>query len=145
MKNKYQNTLLRLLNSSVMRYDIDPDMFLSNVFQLRDKLNDLDEVVTDERLTTIILDALPEEMYSTVKMQSVKDPELGLEEIVSMTKTIFINHSERSSVPKRSQELYRKVQNNGREPKSDQGRKPGMTFTCYSCKNPGHKIKDCKQ
>ena len=85
-----------------MRSDIDPGGFLSEVFQLRDELDNLGETVTDERLTTIILDALPEEMYSTIKMQSVRDPDLGLEEIIGMMKTIFINHSERSSVPKRS-------------------------------------------
>ena len=81
LKNKYQNTsrqrrrtLLRRLDNSEMRSDIDPDAFLSEVFQLRDELNDLGETVTDEPLTAIILDALPEEMFSTVKMQSVKRP-----------------------------------------------------------------------
>ena len=64
LKNKYQNTshqrkreLLRRLDNSVMRSDVDPDVFLSEVFQLLDELNDhLGETVTDERLTTIILD-----------------------------------------------------------------------------------------
>ena len=50
-----------------MRSDVNSDVFLSEVFRLRDELDDLGETVTDERLTTIILDALPEEMYSTVK------------------------------------------------------------------------------
>ena len=79
-KNKYQNTsrqrrrtLSRRLDNSVMRSDIDPDVFLSEVFQLRDALDDLGATVTEERLTTIISDALREEMYSTVKMQSVRD------------------------------------------------------------------------
>ena len=79
-----------------MRSDIGPDVFLSEVFQLCYELNDLGETVTDERLTTIILDALPEEMYSAVKMHSITDPDLGLAEIIGMMKTIFINHSERS-------------------------------------------------
>ena len=76
-----------------MRSDIDLDVFLSEVFQLRDALNELGEVVSNEGLTTIIIDALPEEMYFTVKVQSTSDPDLWLEEIVSMTKSIFINHS----------------------------------------------------
>ena len=83
LKNKYQNmfrqcrrTLLRRLDNSVMRSDVDPDVFLSEVFQLRDELDDLGETVTDERLTTIILDVLPEEMYSTVKIQSARGPDL---------------------------------------------------------------------
>ena len=54
-----------------MRSDIEPDTFLSEAFQLHDKLSDLGEAVSDERLATIILDALPEEMYSAVKMQSI--------------------------------------------------------------------------
>ena len=93
LKNKYQNTsrqhrrtLLWQLDNSVRRSDIDPDVFLSEVFQLRDELDDLGETVTDEALTTIILDALPEEMHSTVKMQSVRDPDLGLDEIIGMMK-----------------------------------------------------------
>ena len=95
-----------------MKSDIDPDVFLSEVFQLRYELNDFDEVITDERLTTIILDALPEEMYSTVKIQSMKYSDLGLEEIIGMMKTIFVNHSEkRWSVAKTSQESYRKFRN----------------------------------
>ena len=42
------------------------------------------EAVTDERsiLQDINIDALPEDMYSTVKMQSTTDPDLGLQEII---------------------------------------------------------------
>ena len=72
-----------------MRSDIDPGVFLSEIFQLRGERDDLGETVTEERLTTIILNALSEEMYSPVRMQSVRDPDLGLEEIIGMVKTIF--------------------------------------------------------
>ena len=64
-----------------MRSDIDPHVFLFEVFQLRDERSDLREAVSNERLTTNILDALPEEIYSTIIMQSIRDPKLGLEEI----------------------------------------------------------------
>ena len=120
-------------------------MFLSEVFQLRDELNGFGKTATNERLTTIILGALSEEMYSTVKMQSMRGPDLGLEEIMGMMKTIFINHSERSSVPKRSQESYRKVWNSGREPRTDNVRESAMTLTCHNCKKKGHKKKDYKE
>ena len=50
-----------------MRFDIDPDVFFSEVLQLRDEFSDLGETVSDERLTTIILDALPKDMYSQIK------------------------------------------------------------------------------
>ena len=152
LKNTYQKTsrqrrrtLLRLLDNSVTKPDIDPDVFLSKVLQLRDELNDLSETVTYERLTTIILNATPKEMYSTVKMQSVKYPDLGLEEIIGMMKTVFANYSERSSVLKRSQESYRKVRISDREPRIDNVRESTMILTCHNCKKLGHKKKDCKE
>ena len=41
-----------------MRSDFDLDVFPSTTFQLRDELNELDEAVTDDRLATIIVDAV---------------------------------------------------------------------------------------
>ena len=101
-----------------MRSDIDTDVFLSKVFQ-PDELNDLGEVVSNERMATIILDALPEERHSTIKVQSVRDSDLGLEEIISIMKTIFINHSKRPLVTRKDQESYCKN-------RDDSNRKPAM-------------------
>ena len=84
-------------------------------------------------------------MYSTVKMKSIRDPDLELEEIIGTMKTIFINHLERSSVPKMSQKSCRKVRNSGREPRTDNVRKSVMTLNCHNCKKPGHKNRDCKE
>ena len=56
-----------------------------------------------------------------------------------MMRTLFINHSEKSPVPKRSQESYRKVRG------TVNGRESAMTLTCHNCKKPGHKKKDCKE
>ena len=39
--------------------DTDTDIFLSEINQIRDELNVLDEIFSTERLTTIILDMLP--------------------------------------------------------------------------------------
>ena len=54
LKNPYQNTcrqrrrtLLRRLDNSVMRSDVDPDVFLAEVFQLCDEFDDLGETVTE--------------------------------------------------------------------------------------------------
>ena len=69
--------------------------------------------------------------YSIVKVQSIRDPDFGLEEIINMTKTISINHSEKSSVPKKSQELCRKVGNNRREPTTI-GRESAMTIVIFT-------------
>ena len=63
----------------MMRSDVNPDVFFSKVFPLRDERSDLGEVVSNERVTTIILDALPEERYSTINVQSIRDTDVGLE------------------------------------------------------------------
>ena len=81
-----------------MKPDTDPDVFLSEINQVRDELGVLDETVSTEHLTTIILDALPAGMCSTVKIEAIRDPDLSLEQIQRMMRTIFINHSESLSV-----------------------------------------------
>ena len=79
-----------------MKDGTNPDAFLSLVYQLRNELSDLDEVVSGERLTVIILDALPVEKYSIIVIRAIKYPSNSkFEEIKSLTKTVFINHSER--------------------------------------------------
>ena len=60
----------------MIRFNIDHDVLLSEGFQLSDALRDLSEVISNDHLTTIILDALPEERYSKLKLQSIKDPRL---------------------------------------------------------------------
>ena len=59
-------------------------------------------------------------------MQSVRDPDFGLEESIDMMKTIFINHLERSSVPKRRKGSYRKVRSSGCDPETNNVRESAM-------------------
>ena len=68
----------------MMKPDTDPDVFLSEINQIRDEFGVLDDTVSTERLTTIVLDALPAEMYSTVKLEAIRDPDLSLEQIQRM-------------------------------------------------------------
>ena len=56
-----------------------------------------------------------------------------------MIKTTFINHSERSSVPKRSKESYRKVRISGRESRTDNVGESAMTLTFHNYKSRGIK------
>ena len=62
---------------------------------------------------------------------ALRDPDLGLLEIIGMMETIFINHSERSSVPK-SKESYRKVWGSGSEPRTDYVRESVLNLTCHN-------------
>ena len=60
-----------------MKPDTDPDVFLSEINQIHDELSVLDKEVLTERLTTIILDVLPAEMYSTVKLEAIRNPDMS--------------------------------------------------------------------
>ena len=64
-----------------MKTDTATDVFLSEIIQIRDEHSVSDKVVVTERLTTIFLDALPAEMYSTVKCAAIRYPDLSLENI----------------------------------------------------------------
>ena len=79
-------------------------------------------------------------MYSTVKLEVIRDPDLSLEQIQRMMKTIFINHSERVSVTKKNQESNCRCRENGRESAMSTA-----FITCHYCKKPGHKVSDCKK
>ena len=129
-----------------MKSDTDPDVFLSDINQICNELGALDETISTERMTTIILDALPADMYSTVKLEAIRDPDLSLEQIQRMMRTIFINHSERLSVTKKNPE-YNRYQGSNRR-----GRETGLEsamstafITCHNCKKAGHKVRECKQ
>ena len=93
---------------------------MSEIYQLRNELSDLDEVVSTERLTTIILEALPAETYSTIKRQATIGLDLSLEQIqrVCIVKTISIGNSQRLSVTKKNQQSNRKGRENGRGSKA---------------------------
>ena len=58
-------TLLRRLDNSVIKPNIDADVVLSEVFQQHDESSDLGEVVSIEGLTAILLDSLSKEKYFT--------------------------------------------------------------------------------
>ena len=94
---------------------MDPNEVLAKVYQLRDELSELDEVVPTERSTTVILYALPGEKYDVFKQQAIRDPELGPEKIKSMMKAIFTKLSERLSTTKKSSEPNHNSRENGRE------------------------------
>ena len=111
LQNKYQNNsrqgrriFLRRLDNSVMKPDTDPDVFLSEIKKYAMNLVFWTKQSQLSARLTIILDALPAEMYSPVKLEAIQDPDLSLEQIQRMMRTIFINHSERVSVTKKNQD-----------------------------------------
>ena len=128
-----------------MQPDTDADVFLSEINQIRDELSILDETVSTKSLTTLILDVMSAEMYSTVKLKTIQDPDLSLEQIRRMMRTIFVINSKRVSVtkknpePKRYQELNRRGRKNCRESAMSTD-----FISCHYCKKTDHKVRDCK-
>ena len=68
-------------------------MHFCHTLKICDELSDLDKVVSTERFTIIYNYALPPEKWSIMKLQTIRDPDLNLEQIQLMM--IFMNHSER--------------------------------------------------
>ena len=78
MYRQRRQTPLRRLDNIVMRADTDPDVFMSEVYQLCSELRALGKALVSECLTTIILDALLADKYSTTKIQAIRDSDLSL-------------------------------------------------------------------
>ena len=139
LQSKYKNSswqrrriILRRLDSSVLKPDIDSDVFSSVINQTRNELSVLDEAVSTERLTTIILNALPAEIYLTVKLEAIRDPDLSLEHIRRMMRTTFIDHSEEVPVTKHNQESKRYQESNFRGQENGRESATSTDFiTCY--------------
>ena len=70
----YENTLFCRLDNIMTTTDTDPDVFLSEMNQLRDEFCDLDEVVSTERLTALILDTLPTKTYLKCNVKLLETP-----------------------------------------------------------------------
>ena len=67
-------TLLRLSDNTVIRVDKDFDESLCDVYQLRDELSGLDEVVCTERLATVISNTRPTEKIFRYKATGYERP-----------------------------------------------------------------------
>ena len=85
-------------------------------------------------------------MYSTVRLEAIRDPDLSLEQIQRIMRTIFINHSERLSATKNNPESNRYQGSNRRGRETGRGSAMSTALiTCHYCKKPGHEVRDCKK
>ena len=57
---------MRELNSLEMALGQDPDIFLSRVYQLRDEIENAEEIVSEERLTDSVIEGLTSD-YDLIK------------------------------------------------------------------------------
>ena len=91
----------------------------------------MDETVSTERLPAVILDALPAEMYSTLKLEAIRELDLSLEQIQRMLRTILFNRPERVSVTKKNpkSKIYQESNRRGRE----NSRESAMSTALFAC------------
>ncbi|CAM9796794.1 unnamed protein product, partial [Sphacelaria rigidula] len=95
--SKYQNsskqrrrTLMLQLDGITMAPDQDPDVFFSTVFQLRDELRCVGEVVSEERLTDIIIEGISDE-YDLIKYNAERDLDLSISDIENTMRNMYAN------------------------------------------------------
>ena len=115
-----------------MEGGLHPDDYSINLFEIRGRLNEMGEKISDERFEDILLQGLTDD-YDVVKMTSFHSPNFGINEIQSMMTNLYIY---RLSTPGHVNKLA--------------GRGAAMTTTkrsrkvrCYNCHEFGHMKRDC--
>ncbi|CAN0287066.1 unnamed protein product, partial [Scytosiphon promiscuus] len=111
----------------------DPDDFFFALDECRDLLQEMGEMVHDERYEDIILRALPIE-YERVLTASYERRDFGLEDIRHMVHTMYVNHLSRPSSVKPVAGRGIAMQVAGHN---------GRDVQCTYCKRVGHTIQDC--
>ncbi|CAM9542979.1 unnamed protein product, partial [Sphacelaria rigidula] len=141
---KYQNPskqrrrlLMRQLDTMTMSPGQDPDVFLAQVFQLRDELVHIGEPISDERLTNIIVKDLTSE-YGQIKYNAERDPDFGIGEIESTLRNMYAKRLARKN--NCEQIAWSRFVNAGSSNISNQPAK--FRGKCYCCGNVGHRMRD---
>ncbi|CAN0485661.1 unnamed protein product, partial [Hapterophycus canaliculatus] len=65
-----QRILTKKLMNMTMSADQDPDAFLQEMSELRDELHEMGSVMSDNKFMDIILECLPDSLYSGIKYEA---------------------------------------------------------------------------
>ena len=110
----------------------DPDDYTIKLLEIRGRLHEMGEKISDERFEDFLLQGRTDD-YEFVKMTSFHSPNFGINEIQSMMRNLYID---RLSRPGHVNKLA--------------GRGTAMTTTkgsrkvrCYNCQKFGHMKRDC--
>ena len=79
------------LNGIFMRPHQDPDEYLTEVFQQRDKLEHIGENLTEARILDLILEGFSNE-YESIRFAAERDPEISLNEVEITMQNMYANH-----------------------------------------------------
>ncbi|CAM9443992.1 unnamed protein product, partial [Sphacelaria rigidula] len=145
--SKYQNSLkqrmrifMRELNNVTMSPEQDPDSFLSKGYQLRDELDNVGKVISEERLTDIVIEDLTSE-YDLIKYNAERDPDLSIQSIETTMRNMYANRmamifTSGKSHGRDSSLLVASLSKSLNQPQKFRG-------NCYTCGRPGHQARDC--
>ncbi|CAN0074651.1 unnamed protein product, partial [Sphacelaria rigidula] len=143
----YQNSskqririLMRELNNVTMSPGQDPDTFLIKVYQLRDELDNVGEVISEEGLTDIVIEGLASE-YDLIKYSAERDPDLSIQSIGTTRRNMYANCMARRFTSGKSHDrdsslLVASLSKSLNQPQTFRG-------NCYTCGRPGHQARVC--
>eukprot|EP00903_Cladosiphon_okamuranus_P018846 g17334.t1 len=127
-----QKILFKKLYNMTMDVEQDPDAFMHDMTELRDELQLLGSPIPDDQFLNIILDCLPEQLYSGIKYEAETKEDLTLEQALYTMRNLYINRKEESGTSRAAK-----------------GRSSAMSATtasskfCSFCKKKGHTVETC--
>eukprot|EP00903_Cladosiphon_okamuranus_P021527 g19790.t1 len=91
-----QKILFKKLYNMTMDVEQDPDAFMHDMTELRDELQLLGSPIPGDQFLNIILDCLPEQLYSSIKYEAETKEDLTLEQALYTMRNLYINRKEES-------------------------------------------------
>eukprot|EP00903_Cladosiphon_okamuranus_P020859 g19157.t1 len=91
-----QKILFKKLYTMTMDVEQDPDAFMHDMTELRDELQLLGSPIPDDQFLNIILDCLPEQLYSGIKYEAETKEDFTLEQALYTMRNLYINRKEES-------------------------------------------------
>ena len=121
------------LSHMVMTDEEDPDVFINEVYYLRDELADMQEVFNDDSILDIVLEGLTDE-YLQIKYSAEADDDFALDRAVNTMRNMYATRAMRNGPLRKAK---------GRESAMVVTSTPSAVVTCSLCKKPGHRFQNC--
>ena len=121
------------LTTNKMAQGEDPDDFFTKMEDLRERLKDMGEIVSDERFEDIILQAISND-YDYVRQTSFRVRDFGLKEIKTTMRNMYIDSLSRPST--------KPIAGRGVAMQASNG---DSNIKCFNCKQIGHRRRDCPE